>query len=289
MKYIFIVNPESAKGNAMKIIGNIEKVCKQEHIEYEVCYTLAQGDATRLAQSYKDDENIIYAVGGDGTLSEVLNGVIGTKNKIGIIPAGSGNGFYRTVKELGKAEIESDVGVVNGKYFLNIACVGIDAEVANNVPLMKKKNVKVKNLYTASILYTFTHFKFKQIHFKSQEKDEKGNFTILSICNGRYYGGGYNISPKASLEDNYFDVYYINKLRLPSIINLLLKLKKGKLEQDKRTNHFKTNNITVTSEEPIRFNVDGETIENTKFEIKIIPKAIKIYHNAELESKFLSV
>lgn len=289
MKYIFIVNPESAKGNAMKIIGNIEKVCKQEHIEYEVCYTLAQGDATRLAQSYKDDENIIYAVGGDGTLSEVLNGVIGTKNKIGIIPAGSGNDFYRTVKELAKAEIESDVGVVNGKYFLNIACVGIDAEVANNVPLMKKKNVKVKNLYTASILYTFTHFKFKKIHFKSQEKDEKGNFTILSICNGRYYGGGYNISPKASLEDNYFDVYYINKLRLPSIINLLLKLKKGKLEQDKRTNHFKTNNITVTSEEPIRFNVDGETIENTKFEIKIIPKAIKIYHNAELESKFLSV
>ena len=289
MKYIFIVNPESAKGNAMKIIGNIEKVCKQEHIEYEVCYTLEQGDATRLAQSYKDDENIIYAVGGDGTLSEVLNGVVGTKNKIGIIPAGSGNDFYRTVKELAKAEIESDVGVVNGKYFLNIACVGIDAEVANNVPLMKKKNVKVKNLYTASILYTFTHFKFKQIHFKSQEKDEKGNFTILSICNGRYYGGGYNISPKASLEDNYFDVYYINKLRLPSIINLLLKLKKGKLEQDKRTNHFKTNNITVTSEEPIRFNVDGETIENTKFEIKIIPKAIKIYHNAELESKFLSV
>lgn len=289
MKYIFIVNPESAKGNAMKIIGNIEKVCKQEHIEYEVCYTLAQGDATRLAQSYKDDENIIYAVGGDGTLSEVLNGVVGTKNKIGIIPAGSGNDFYRTVKELAKAEIESDVGVVNGKYFLNIACVGIDAEVANNVPLMKKKNVKVKNLYTASILYTFTHFKFKQIHFKSQEKDEKGNFTILSICNGRYYGGGYNISPKASLEDNYFDVYYINKLRLPSIINLLLKLKKGKLEQDKRTNHFKTNNITVTSEEPIRFNVDGETIENTKVEIKIIPKAIKIYHNAELESKFLSV
>ena len=149
MKYIFIVNPESAKGNAMKIIGNIEKICKQRKIEYEVCYTLEQGDATRLTQSYKEEENIIYAVGGDGTLSEVLNGVIGTKNKLGIIPAGSGNDFYRTIKELGKKEIKTDVGVINGKYFLNIACVGIDAEVANNVPLMKKKNIKVCLLYTS--------------------------------------------------------------------------------------------------------------------------------------------
>lgn len=289
MKYIFIVNPESAKGNAMKIIGNIEKVCKQEHIEYEVCYTLAQGDATRLAQNYKDEENIIYAVGGDGTLSEVLNGVVGTKNKIGIIPAGSGNDFYRTVKELGKTEIESDVGVINGKYFLNIACVGIDAEVANNVPLMKKKNIKVKNLYTASILYTFTHFKFKEIFFKSKEIEERNSFTILSICNGRYYGGGYNIAPGASLEDGTFEVYYTNKQKMLTIINLLLKLKKGKLEEDKRIKHFKTNHIKVESKETIRFNVDGEKIEGTQFEIKIIPKAVTIYHNEKLEKSFLSV
>ncbi len=289
MKYVFIVNPESAKGNAMKIIGNIEKVCKKEKLEYEICYTLAPGDATRLAQSYKDQENIIYAVGGDGTLSEVLNGIVGTKNKLGIIPAGSGNDFYRTIKELGKTEIKSDVGVINGKYFLNIACVGIDAEVANNVPLMKKKNIKIKNLYTASIIYTFTHFKFKEIHFESEEKDETNNFTILSICNGRYYGGGYNISPKASLEDGTFEVYYTEKQKMPTIINLLLKLKKGKLEEDKRIQHFKTNKIQVTSKQPIRFNVDGETIENTKFEIKIIQNAVTIYHNANLEKSFLSV
>ena len=271
MKYIFIVNPESAKGNAMKIIGNIEKVCKQEHIEYEVCYTLAQGDATRLTQSYKEEENIIYAVGGDGTLSEVLNGVIGTKNKLGI------------------KEIQTAVGVINGKYFLNIACVGIDAEVANNVPLMKKKNIKVKNLYTASILYTFTHFKFKEIFFKSKEIEERNSFTILSICNGRYYGGGYNIAPGASLEDGTFEVYYTNKQKMLTIINLLLKLKKGKLEEDKRIKHFKTNHIKVESKETIRFNVDGEKIEGTQFEIKIIPKAVTIYHNEKLEKSFLSV
>ena len=76
---------------------------------------------------------------------------------------------------------------------------------------------------------------------------------------------------------------------MPTIINLLLKLKKGKLEEDKRIKHFKTNHIKVESKEAIRFNVDGETIEGTQFEIKIIPKAVTIYHNEKLENSFLSV
>ena len=131
----------------------------------------------------------------------VLESLIENCNVIGVVT--------QPDKEVGrKKEIKTDVGVINGKYFLNIACVGIDAEVANNVPLMKKKNIKVKNLYTASILYTFTHFKFKEIFFKSKEIEERNSFTILSICNGRYYGGGYNIAPGASLEDGTFEVYY---------------------------------------------------------------------------------
>lgn len=289
MRYIFIVNPESAKGNSMKIIANIEKVCKQENLPYEICYTLAPGDATRLALNYKDEENIIYSVGGDGTLSEVLNGVIGTKNKLGVIPAGSGNDFYRSLKELQQKEFKADVGLINNKYFLNIACVGIDAEVANNLPIIKKKNIKVKNLYTASIVYTFATFKFKQIKFKCAEKEGTGEFTILSICNGRYYGGGYKIASNASLEDGILEIYYANKLKKLSIINLLLKLKKGKLENDKRITHFKTNEIQINSKQPIRFNVDGETVTDTNFNIKILPTAINIYHNEELEKQFLNI
>lgn len=287
MRYIFIVNPESAKGNSMKVIANIEKVCKKENLPYEICYTLAPGDATKLTLNYKEEENVIYSVGGDGTLSEVLNGMIGTKNKLGVIPAGSGNDFYRTLQEFGQKEFKADVGLINNKYFLNIACVGIDAEVANNVPIMKKKNIQVKNLYTASILYTFVTFRFKEIQFQAKEQIQKSKFTILSICNGRYYGGGYPIAPRADLEDGYFDVYYADRLSKLVIPRLLLKLKKGKHEQDKRIHHFQTKELQIKSSTPIRFNIDGETVAGTNFKIKILPRAINIYHNASLEKQFL--
>ena len=287
MRYIFIVNPESAKGNAMRLITNIEKVCKKENIPFEICYTLGPGDATKLALSYKNEENVIYSVGGDGTLSEVLNGIIGTKNKLGVIPAGSGNDFYRTIKEFGQREFKVDVGLINNKYFLNVACVGIDAEVANNLPIIKKKNFKVKNLYNASIVYTFATFKFKEIGLQTEQKTEKRKFTILSICNARYYGGGYPIAPRADIQDGYFDIYYADKLSKLVIPGLLLKLKKGKHEQDKRIHHFQTKQLQITSRVPIRFNIDGETVTDTNFKIRILPRAVNIYYNEELEKQFL--
>lgn len=288
MRYIFIVNPKSAKGNTMNLISKIEKVCKKENLSYEICYTSAPGDATKIALNYKEEENVIYSVGGDGTLLEVLNGVIGTKNKLGVIPAGSGNDFYRSIKEIGKHEFKADVGLINNKYFLNVSCVGIDAEVANNVPLMKQKNIPVKQLYNASIVYTFTTHKFKKIEFKADEEKGIGEFTILSICNGRYYGGGYPIAPKASLEDGIFEVYYADRLSKLVIPKLLLKLKKGKHEEDDRVHHFRTKELQVNSQVPIRFNVDGETVTGTSFNIKILPRAVNIYYNAELEKNFLS-
>jgi len=86
MKHIFIVNPVSGKGKAGYIVKNIEKVCGEENLEYEIRYTTRPKEAITIAREYLDCENIIYAVGGDGTLNEVLNGLVGTKNMISTIP-----------------------------------------------------------------------------------------------------------------------------------------------------------------------------------------------------------
>ena len=100
MKYIFIVNAIAGKGKYKKIVPNIERVCKEEGYNYEIRYITESLSGAEIAKEYKDEENIIYVVGGDGTLTRTLPGIVGTKNKLGIIPSGSGNDTYKAVKML---------------------------------------------------------------------------------------------------------------------------------------------------------------------------------------------
>ena len=201
MKHVFIVNPVSGRGKALKVSLGIKKICEEEKLDYEIHYTNGPKDATKIAKKVKGSKNIIYSVGGDGTLNEVLNGVIGTKNMLAVIPAGSGNDFYRTLSKMDDEMPLIDVGKVNGKYFLNVVSIGIDAEVAKNAEVMKKLKVPTSQIYNASIVYTFFKYKFKDIEFSVDNTRSKNKCTILTICNGKMYGGGYKIAPEALLSD----------------------------------------------------------------------------------------
>jgi len=122
MKYIFIVNEKAGRGKSKKIVPNIEKSCKKRNIEFEIRYITEEKSGYDIALEYKDEENVIYVVGGDGTLTITLSALVGTKNKLGIIPAGSGNDTYRATKNLEKGENLIDIGKINNTYFINVAC-----------------------------------------------------------------------------------------------------------------------------------------------------------------------
>ena len=100
MKWIFIVNESAGRGKSKKIIPNIEASCKSRNIDFEIRYITKEKSGYDIASEYKEKEYVIYVVGGDGTLTLVLPALVGTKNKLGIIPAGSGNDTYRTIKNL---------------------------------------------------------------------------------------------------------------------------------------------------------------------------------------------
>ena len=151
MKYIFIVNETAGRGKYKKILPNIEIECKKRQINYEIRYITKDFSSEDIAREYKNEENIIYVVGGDGTITKTLPGIVGTKNKLGIIPSGSGNDTYRTVKILPKGENLIDLGKINDTYFINVACTGIDAEVANNVDKLRNTIIPTSQLYNASI------------------------------------------------------------------------------------------------------------------------------------------
>lgn len=281
MKYIFIVNLVAGKGRYKKILPNIERVCKEKNHDYEIRYITEELSGESIAREYKDCENVIYVVGGDGTLTRTLPGIIGTKNKLGVIPSGSGNDTYKAIKMLPKGENVIDLGKINDTYFINVACTGLDAEVGNNIEVLRNTIIPASQLYNASIIYTFVKFKFKKVIFKTDIKSFSSKYSIISICNGGYYGGGYNIAPKSNLTDGLLDIYYVEKMNRIKIIPLLLKLKKGKHEGKRRVHKFRTNHIELEIEQEVTFNVDGERLTNNKFVIDIIKDAITVYNDNE--------
>lgn len=287
MKYVFIINPASGKTDYDKIKQNIIKTLENE--EYEIYETKAPKEATEIASRFKNEENtIVYSVGGDGTLNEVVNGIAEGKCKLGIIPTGSGNDFYRTLKEAQTENVRLDLGKVNGRYFINIASVGMDAETCNNANKIKSK-IKLHSSYYLALIHTFLTFKSKSLKLKIDKNVYAGDYIIAAICNGKYYGGGFKIAPVASFDDNQFDIYLVSKAGKLKLIKILLALLKSEHEKYNEVRKYTGKNITITSENNLILNIDGEITISKNIEIEMIEDALIIYNNNELVQKIMNI
>lgn len=287
MKYVFIINPASGKTDYDKIKENIIKTLENE--EYEIYETNAPKEATEIASRFKNEENtIVYSVGGDGTLNEVVNGIAEGKCKLGIIPTGSGNDFYRTLKEAQTENVRLDLGKVNGRYFINIASVGMDAETCNNANKIKSK-IKLHSSYYLALIHTFLTFKSKSLKLKIDKNVYAGDYIIAAICNGKYYGGGFKIAPVASFDDNQFDIYLVSKAGKLKLIKILLALLKSEHEKYNEVRKYTGKNITITSENNLIVNIDGEITISKNIEIEMIEDALIIYNNNELVQKIMNI
>lgn len=122
---------------------------------------------------------------------------------------------------------------------------------------------------------------------KTKIKNIEDEYTILSICNGSYYGGGFKIAPKSRLTDGLLDIYYAEKMPKSKMIPLILKLKKGKHEGKRRVHKFRTNHVELELEEEIIFNVDGEKLTDKKFIIDVLPKAITLFNDNDFVEEVL--
>lgn len=288
MKHIFIVNPVSGAGRG-KIIGKkIEELVVDMEIEYEIYYTSKKYEAIDIVKKYKKEENIIYSVGGDGTLNEVLNGIVGSKNMLSVIPAGSGNDYYRNIKDREEIKFFVDIGVVNGLYFLNCCSFGIDAEIGSNAELMKEKHIPRKQIYNASIAYTFFKYKFKEVEFELNNTRKSGEYTIVTIMNGKAYGGGWEMAPNARVDDGLFDVYFVDKVSKSKIPGLLLRVKKGTHEESPDVHHRLVDKIKFRTKDKVIVNVDGETLFDNKFEVRLLKNKVIIYNNKDLINKLMN-
>lgn len=265
---IFIINGQISR-NKIRAFGNfLSTISEEEKLKNLVLYTVGRNDATNLAKEYSDiyENAIIYSVGGDGTLNEVING-INPNSKLAIIPLGTGNDFYRVYKEIQGTQ-KIDLGIVNDKKFINIASVGLDAEVANKANYYKCQN-KFKNFeYYAGIIDSL----IKNPNYNTS----LGNITLLAICNGKYYGNNVPINPNYNLKDGEFEVYKASKLKRLEFLKLFLKIYQGNHFDNDLVDYFKTDNLQITSEKSIVCNVDGEIIHSNEFNFNVIKGGITL-------------
>lgn len=282
LKHYFIINPISGTGLGINLSDNIKKYCHDNNIEYEIIFTKGPRDATAIVKNIKK-KSLIFSVGGDGTLSEVVEGIYGSSHILGIIPSGSGNDFYKSLILKEDGLYKSAVYQVNDKLGINIMSVGIDAEVNDNAFIFKRnKKIPRGQVYNLALIYTFFKFKNTPLRIIIDGKEIKANTTLFIVSNGKYYGGGYKMSPNADFESDYLDLILVNNYSKLAIARIINKAKKGKHLNAKDIYSYKAKKIVIKSDKPISAQIDGEHMTNKIFKIKIMPKKINLYNNKQM-------
>ncbi|MBR5314096.1 MAG: diacylglycerol kinase family lipid kinase [Clostridia bacterium] len=298
-KVLFIVNPTSGKMTLKNNLFEILKRFSNEGYEPTVLMTQKSGDATEFAKKYAPDFNRIISCGGDGTLNEVVTGIMSLPPEkrcpIGFIPAGTTNDLADTLRipkaPLAAAEsiikndaLPNDVGWFNNtRYFNYIASCGAFTSTSYATP-QNLKNSLGHLAYVLEGLKTLNEIKPIYMKIKSEELTTDGNFLFAGVTNSLSVGGIYKFDAKhVDLSDGTFEVILI---RMPKnttdIVDIFYKLANLDYEEN-QVLFFHTSSITIECEEPTKWTVDGEyggTLE--KVTIKNLPGAINIFKPAPL-------
>jgi len=289
MKCVFLINRFSLKDKTEAMIEKVKSVADKRKLDYIVEVNSIEESTEEILKKYKDKEYVIMAMGGDGIINRVVNGIANTKNVLGFIPLGTGNDFYKTNKEDFDTGLNKvDLVKINDKFFINITCFGIDADIANESDIIHSKIIPKSQRYNVGILYHFFKYKARELKIVIGEDTYSDKYTTVAVCNAKYYGNGYKIGTHSSLTDGLVDVYMASKMNKINMARLILGMKDGKHEKSKKLKKVSTDKLTIISEKPITCNMDGEELTSDKFEIEVIPRGIEVYYDQSLIDEFIN-
>lgn len=289
MKVLFIVNPTAGKGAAMKEVPRIESIMdKLKGVEYSIKYTEKAGHATEIAKyGAEQGYDIAFAVGGDGTVNEVVNGLVCTDTALGVIPGGSGNDFIRSLGIQGDTcsiiqhtlygtRKPVDVGIINDRYFINISSVGFDAEVVLATQKAKRYFLSGSAAYVAGLIGTIFSRKSDRIKMVIDDNVIEEKVLLVAVANGRYYGGGMMAAPEAVLDDGLFDICLIANMSRLKMLVLFPQFMKGKHKKFKEVSFYRSKKVLIESVNPMPVNVDGEVYRDRKASFELVKNGLMV-------------
>lgn len=295
MKHIFIVNPNAGQGKALEIIKGQLSAFSSE-IESEIYLTREKGDAKSYIQKCLSESNVptrFYACGGDGTVNEVVNGVIPFKHgEFTAFPCGSGNDFVKCfgngeafldIKSLvyGKT-YDIDVIKVNDRYCINVCNFGLDANVVRIMEKVKYKPIiGGRNAYPTGVVVSFvTSVRNHATVIADGKKLNDGIFMLCTIANGQYVGGQFKCAPRARVNDGLLDVCLVDPVSRFTFLRLVKSYAAGKHLDDPRFSGFlhytHCKKVEINAGEDFIISLDGELVNLPHATVELIPNAVKI-------------
>jgi len=303
-----VCNPVSGMGRGEERLGLVRRTLQRAGITHTAEMTTARGDAMRLAYSAaRAGCSAVVVIGGDGTLFEVVNGVMGPARiepasnphisvAIGLVQAGRGSDFGRSIGvpsdvqaacdrllsgrtrlvDLGHVAYTSFSGRPRASYFINAAGMGFDAEVtvrANAAPRVLGGTVP----YLSSLLTTLVKYRNKRITVSvDNETAYQARANSIVVANGQYFGGGMKIAPDAELSDGELDIVTLGDLGKVDLVRNVPRVYDGSHTTHPKVDVRRARSVEITSPDRVLLQADGEVLGTAPARFRVVPQALKL-------------
>lgn len=298
-----IVNPASRNGQTGKVWPNLSEKMKASGFAHQWEMTTGPGDGGRIArEAVQQGFDRIIAVGGDGTVNEVINGLFENDRLInpdlvfGVLSMGTGGDFIKAVSipggmedaihyltcnrvervDIGKARFVGNDGQITDRYFLNIADLGLGAETVDRVNHTTKAFGGFVSFLWGTLV-SLLHYRNKAAEITIDGGETfKAQLTLCAIANGTHFGGGMNIAPLAKLNDGLFDVVLCQSFSKPEIMVNLKRLYGGTHLNHPKVRFLRATKVKISSPEKLLLEMDGEQPGVAEVEFSILPAALNL-------------
>ena len=294
MTHLFIINPAAGSRDRTKEYSEtIHRVCSERGIDYRIEVSSAPGECRRIARDAAEsgEEYRLYACGGDGTLNEVASGAAGFPNAaVTVYSGGSGNDFVKLFSDpkaffdlerlLDADEAEFDLIKCNDDFSLNICSVGLDARIGTDVANYKRLPLLSGfRAYAVSTVVNVIRGIAEHYVIEVNGETVDAEQTMVCVCNGRYYGGGFNPVPEADPTDGLLDILLIKKVSRLQVAQVIGKYKNGRYKElPKLVRHLQSDRIVIRCDGHTAINLDGELRVSHVADIRIAEEKLRFFY-----------
>lgn len=302
---MFIINPASARGTTLRAWAGARAKITALGIDFAEHITTRAGEATEVTrEALTNGTTRIIAVGGDGTLSEVVNGYLDHQGRpinksaaIGLLPSGTGSDFRRSLGltghddsirtllspetrliDVARAEFRDQDGANASRFFINVASFGLGGDVSALVNKWREslpRWIGGSARFAAAAIAALGRYKNVAVSIRLDAREIQIRSNLIVVANGRFAGGGMMLAPHAELDDGLLDVIVTDEVTRWDVIKELPRIQRGGHLKNPKVTALRAHEVSIDSEEPMAVDLDGEMVGFTPVHITLLPGSIQ--------------